>query len=414
MVDTRPAPTQYAVERYTRQAEPQPRGIALCLSGGGYRAALFHLGALTRLNELGVLSQIETLSTVSGGSILAGGLTNVASSWPEPGVEVPDWNRRVANPLRTFTATDIRTGPLARRFLLPWNWTDGEVAVKGLARAYFDGLTKRNLNELPERPRFIFCATDLVFGVNWVFDTGGSVFPGGRAGDYEAGYVAPMPRLTVAQAVAASSCFPPMFDPMPMRRIAGRLEGGAYAKEDRDDLVKGISLSDGGVYDNYGLEAVWKDHKVVLVSDGGGVFEGQQDLGLLWRLNRYIDIQGNQARAVRKRWLISNFITRQLSGAYWGIGSSADHYGFTTDFYSEELVDDVISEVRTDLDRFSEAEQCVLVNHGYIMAEAAIQRHASQLIRRSVPFKIPHEEWMDEQRVRRALASSHERRILGR
>ena len=30
-------------------------GIALCLSGGGYRAMVFHLGALWRLNELGLL-----------------------------------------------------------------------------------------------------------------------------------------------------------------------------------------------------------------------------------------------------------------------------------------------------------------------------------------------------------------------
>jgi len=31
---------------------PEP-GVALCLSGGGYRAMVFHVGALWRLNELG-------------------------------------------------------------------------------------------------------------------------------------------------------------------------------------------------------------------------------------------------------------------------------------------------------------------------------------------------------------------------
>src|SRR5688572_13640538 len=57
------------------QRQPEPaarRGIALCLSGGGYRAALFHLGAITRLNEQGVLAQVNTFSCVSGGSILGG------------------------------------------------------------------------------------------------------------------------------------------------------------------------------------------------------------------------------------------------------------------------------------------------------------------------------------------------------
>jgi NTE family protein len=46
-------------------------GIALCLSGGGYRAMLFHLGALWRLNELGYLPTLARISSVSGGSITA-------------------------------------------------------------------------------------------------------------------------------------------------------------------------------------------------------------------------------------------------------------------------------------------------------------------------------------------------------
>src|SRR6187455_3276423 len=52
-----------------RQPEP---GIALCLSGGGYRAMLFHLGALWRLNEWGYLPSLTRISSVSGGSITAG------------------------------------------------------------------------------------------------------------------------------------------------------------------------------------------------------------------------------------------------------------------------------------------------------------------------------------------------------
>src|SRR5438270_4701255 len=50
---------------------PRP-GIALCLSGGGYRAMVFHLGALLRLNEVGILNRIIRISSVSGGSITAG------------------------------------------------------------------------------------------------------------------------------------------------------------------------------------------------------------------------------------------------------------------------------------------------------------------------------------------------------
>jgi NTE family protein len=59
--------------------------LALCLSGGGFRAALFHLGALRRLNELGILATVETIASVSGGSILAAHLATHMRPWPQPG-----------------------------------------------------------------------------------------------------------------------------------------------------------------------------------------------------------------------------------------------------------------------------------------------------------------------------------------
>jgi predicted acylesterase/phospholipase RssA len=43
--------------------------LGLALSGGGFRASAFHLGTLAALDELGLLSQISNLSTVSGGTI---------------------------------------------------------------------------------------------------------------------------------------------------------------------------------------------------------------------------------------------------------------------------------------------------------------------------------------------------------
>src|SRR5215831_3804282 len=55
------------------QATPKA-GIALCLSGGGYRAMVFHLGTIWRLNELGYLKKLVRVSSVSGGSITSGAL----------------------------------------------------------------------------------------------------------------------------------------------------------------------------------------------------------------------------------------------------------------------------------------------------------------------------------------------------
>src|SRR4029079_11662252 len=44
--------------------------IALCLSGGGYRAAAFHLGVLDLLDRAGLLDRVRVLSTISGGTLL--------------------------------------------------------------------------------------------------------------------------------------------------------------------------------------------------------------------------------------------------------------------------------------------------------------------------------------------------------
>ena len=51
---------------FQARGKDQRAGIALCLSGGGFRAAIFHLGAARRLNELGILSRVDTISAVFG------------------------------------------------------------------------------------------------------------------------------------------------------------------------------------------------------------------------------------------------------------------------------------------------------------------------------------------------------------
>jgi NTE family protein len=399
---------------YLPKPEPERRGVALCLSGGGYRAALFHLGALRRLNELGVLSQADTISSVSGGSILAAHLAHAIGAWSEPGRPVEGWDERVAAPFRAFTKKNIRTWPIFKR-LLPWNWLRTSTAVRALAATYQRRLTPLVLTALPEHPRFVFCATDMAFGVNFVFDSGGRRFDS-RAGDYQAGYARPLPPWPVALAVAASSCFPPIFDPLPLGFDPRQLREGKYREADRDRLVAGIRLSDGGVYDNLGLEPVWKDHTVVLVSDGGALFEAEPDTGMLWRMKRYQAIVGRGGAAMRKRWLISNFKSKLMRGAYWGIGSVAGHYPSPSHGYSEGLVDDIISEIRTDLDAFSDAEAEVLQNHGYLLADAAIRGHAADLIAAPSipPASFPYERWADESAVRDALRDSHKRKLLGR
>lgn len=407
------------------------RGIALSLSGGGFRAALFHLGAFRRLNELGVLSRIETISSVSGGSIISAHLAQRLRPWPRPGdiLPVEDWEE-IAQPFRAFTRRNLRTMPLLKRLWPPFNFiAHPAAAAEALMEQYRARITKMTLRDLPERPRFVFCASELSYGVNWVFSRD-------EVGDYQVGYVQPAPASAwpVARAVASSSCFPPPFDPIPVPsefKDAHPKRGKARHDPDYEKNLSGLVLSDGGVYDNLGIEPVWKSHRIVLVSDGGATFDPQWDKGLIWRTARPLSVIGNQATSVRKRWLISSFIEHAmdptnpyaLRGTYWGIGSPVSRYRRKGEQpplgYSETLVRRYIAEVRTDMDAFSRAEVEVLENHGYLLAEAAIRRHTPQLIDpKALPLKVPHPKWFEgsniEEKVKKALADSGKVKLLGR
>jgi NTE family protein len=394
-----------AAEELDTPAAPgaEPR-LALCLSGGGFRAALFHLGALRRLNELGVLSKVHTISSVSGGSILAAHLATNLRPWPEPGARFERWDDVIDIPFRQFVKRNIRTGPILKRFLAPWNWARPSVSVKALEACYHSYLTQLTLDQLPQRPNFVFCATDMVHGVSWVFERT-------RVGSYQAGYLKPAPPWPLARAVAASSCFPPIFSPLPMT-----LDGGQTTSDGIGRLAKTwehMSVSDGGLYDNMGLQPVER-HGTVLVSDGGLPFVPTIPSGLFGRAKAYLAITGKQAGAVRKRLLIAQYQKKERGGAFWGIGSAASSYRENAEGFAKLLATEVIARIRTDMDAFSEDETGVLMNHGYLLADVALRTHAPHLIANEAVKIVPFPALMDESRVRTVLRGSEKRRLLGR
>ena len=284
-----------------------PNSIGLALFGGGFRATLFHLGALRRLHEFGILQKVTTLSSVSGGSIFSGFL---ASRLPGPlATGINNYANEVSYPVRQFCSLDIRRWPALER-LVP----DMDNSAQ-LAHQYDEHLTNgKLLSQIPDPPAHVFCSTDLAYGVNWMFKKV-------ECGDYQVGFQSTPSDWKLSTAVAASSCFPPVFKPMslgldPSRFGAGKVNSGML----KDASIKGMTFSDGGVYDNLGLEPVWKDHEFVIASDGGGLFSTGGDNGFAWEIGRFISIPENQALALRKRWLISNFISGQIKGTYWGLG----------------------------------------------------------------------------------------------
>jgi NTE family protein len=391
----------------------QREGTALCLSGGGYRAALFHLGALRRLNELGVLAQVDTLTSVSGGSIfaaqLATHLVRQPDAWPVDGGAVSGWEDGVARPMRAFTQRNIRTGAALSGFH-PLRLFDRNAAIDALAARYAEGPAPGRLDELPERPRFVICASDMRFREQWVFDSAG------RIGSAAAGSFSPTAEWTLARAVAASSCVPGPFRAMRVRDGVERLRGGTYAGPNRERLVRSIDLADGGVYDNLGIEPVWRDHAVVLVSDAAPSLSVDPPLRPVWSALRYAVTLLEQATEVRKRWLLANFIRGDMTGAYWSVASKPSHFELDPALpgYSDDFVERFISQVRIDLDVFSEGEIAVLENHGYLIAETAIRRHAPELAAKPPPLAIPHPDWMDEERAAAALADSSRTRFFSR
>jgi NTE family protein len=396
------SPLSLTSARGTRPRE----GVALCLSGGGFRAALFHLGALRRLNELGVLSGVDTISAVSGGSLIAAHLAGRVPVWPVAGEMIPDWDSLVAGPFHAFSRRNLRTGPLLQR-ALPANWFRPDSAIEALARRLREDVVGMALAELPDHPRYIFSATDMTFGANWIFERS-------RIGDFQAGYLTPDGDWSVARAVAASSCFPPVFSPMRPDVSPGQLRGGGYRRADRDTLVAGLQLTDGGTYDNMALEPVWKRHRTVLVSDGGAVFDCASSSSAMRRLLRYPAIVGKQATALRRRWLIAGFRSGTLDGVYWSVSNSGGAEGFPRG-YPAGFVDETISAVRTDLDAFSGAEIAVLENHGYLVADRAVRTRAPHLVTRDAPPRVPFPEWLDaDEKVRSALRGSDRRTLLGR
>ena len=412
-------------------AKPNRSGVALCLSGGGFRSALFHLGALRRLKELGLLHRVELISSVSGGSILAGFLaTTMASGGPVRNrldfarwLDEIDWDKVVASPFREITSHDFRSLPVISNVL--WSWALPGLRVRALERRYQRRISRRTLGELPEYPAFVICATNLAFGVNWIFTRE-------RAGDYQAGYFDAR-SWPLARAIAASSCFPPIFGPMSVRVPADTRKGGHYRGQDRERLLLRTQLTDGGVYDNLGLEPAWKDFACVLVSDCGAPFEFSVGKAPIRRLLRYTSVVMNQASSVRKRMYFAQKRAGHYTGTYWGIGSAAeklterelaalpwDEYGeeaaatsYLDGGYRRKLVDERIAEIRTDPDGFTEAEQRILENHGYFAANRSIARYLSEPTA-VAPLDPPHPEWLDEDKVRDALRVSHRRLSLRR
>lgn len=353
-------------------------GRALCLSGGGYRATLLHTGALLRLDELGLLASVDTVSGSSGGSLAAALLTDPGLDWPPAPGRVDGLDRFVATVLEV-TGTNTRTPALLAR-LRPRGWARRDAAVRELARrltAPAPALAQPMV-ALGTRPRVVVTATDLTFGDSWLFSGPTAGGDPARMGSDRAGFVPVPPSWTVGETVAVSCAVPPFFAP---RRV------------ERSDLV------DGAVFDALALEPVWRTHAELWVSDGGGVFAAGSARTFFGRLLRAAEVQGRASQLARLDWLQASEDAGLLSAEVWDSERSPNR-GYPDD------VAMMVAAVRTDLDAFSAGEQRVIVNHGYAVADSALGG--------AEDFTFPFQEYADPDVARRALDGSAARSLLGR
>ncbi len=341
------------------------QGVALCLSGGGYRAMLFHLGALWRLNELGWLTKLDRVSSVSGGSITAGVLGRFWDELEFDGSGVAKrFKTAIAGPIHALADHTIDIAAGLKGAFLPRS------IGHRLADSYDEHLfAEATLQDLPDRPRFVFNATNLQSGVLWRFSKP-------HMWDYRVGKIED-PKQRLAVAVAASSAFPPFVSP-----LALKLDESDYAPAtgkglQRADYMKRPVLSDGGVYDNLGLETAWKRYQTVLVSDGGGHFTPSSRVWTNWALQtrRVLAVIDGQVRALRKRQVIGGLGAGLREGAYWGIWSHVADFQLPDALDCPEEATQGLAGVATRLAKMDSHLQQRLVNWGYAICDTAMRKH---------------------------------------
>lgn len=352
--------------------------IGLCLSGGGFRAALYALGVLRYLAEANVLCSARVACGVSGGSIAAAAL--VAGVAADPEALRPDrFLPSIYAPLLArVTSTNLRNRALA-------TWASDRAMLRGrprnlvLAQELGESLYPhvRWLADLPSEPQLVVSATDLAAGRAFRFSQA-------FIGSFDWGYACTPPDLELATAIAASAAAPPAFPPL-------QLATAALGLPRNPPTV--LSITDGGVYDNLGVEwfqgwssarrpdtAVTADFLVV-VNASGPLRVVRRAFSGVRALNRSRKVQYAQTQATRVRWLVADLEAKNRQGAYLGITGDPRNYRLPNgepidpslfEAALPSVLVPVLAGLRTDLDRFTEDEADLLAYHGYWSAHARL------------------------------------------
>lgn len=398
--------------------------VGLALSGGGFRASLYHIGVLARLAELDMLRHVEVISSVSGGSILGAyyylELRQLLRTKPDGEITRDDYVQLVRNVEAGFLEGVQRNIRIRMMFEPGSNWkvlsSSTSTTTDRLADLYERELYSRVKDDnAGARPRFIqdllitpedaaddfnprydnwrrinkvpiliLNATTLNTCHNWQFTATFMGEPPGRAIDtkidandrlrrmYYGDAPPPFRRLRLGQAVAASACVPGLFDPLVLDRLYPE-----YAAK----------LVDGGVYDNQGAASLLEqDCTVLLVSDASGQtaiekIPGGDRIGVSLRTNNVLMARSRQEmyqilsaladagllRGVAYVHLKKDLDAEKVDWVDCPDPSTPEKRDVLTTYRVRKDLQTLAAAIRTDLDAFSDAEADLLMFSGYQM-----------------------------------------------
>src|SRR3954464_15337181 len=227
--------------------------IGLALSGGGFRATLYHLGLVRFLRDAGLLSQVTHITSVSGGSVFA---AHLVLNWDLYNGSPNDFDA-AASKLLSIVRMDVRNR-IVRRALLngPSRWprrllglSNRKLTRTGLLEHHYEKhlYGDTGLFELPESPQLHILATNLTEGCLCSFTRDGLLMMRRQPGHRFRVDRIPIGLATVPMAVAASSAFPGFFPPLDLTGADVGASVGEFGRQ---------AYTGGGVFDSRGVRMV--------------------------------------------------------------------------------------------------------------------------------------------------------------
>ena len=369
-------PVQSGADDFEEEPRHTERDVALCLSGDGYQSMLFNLGALWRLNELGVLPRIARVSGVSGGAIVGALLGH---RWRElrlvNGV-AQNFDSTIALPLRRLADQTI-AGPRVIPALFGRGTRGSHPLVDALERHLYGHAT---LRELSDEPIVILTATNLQcaslfhFSKSYLFDA--------QLGKVRAS------RLSLATAVAASSAVVPT-SPVVLTFEDADWERLPEPASPEEPNRKKVFLADGGIYDNLALEGAWKRHRTILISDGSANLEPARKppTDLIAQIVRLVGVMDHSLHGIRRQQVADAFEDGDKQGAFW-----TRRDGLDGELSLSMNVNRTRSELATRrvFEQLSIEAQEDLINWGYAACDSALRRNTRALGYFDLPAKLPY------------------------